>query len=169
MSSCIPLTTKKNGTKTPKATPVSLESNPGTSRSLSSWRVIMPAAKPPSSRSSPSSNASSASANTSTTIQRTASCELFSIVCSNSRSAGDLERTASSATATASPTKPSRISALWIALWVDRISVSSRIGPNSPTAPAASRYVPSRVRSSPLSDSTGISVPIAVVASAEPV
>ena len=105
MSSCMPLTTKKNGTNTPKATPVSLESNPGTSRSLSSWRVIIPAAKPPSSRSSPSSNASSASAKTSTTIQRTASCELFSIVCSNSRSAGDLDRTANSATATASPTK----------------------------------------------------------------
>jgi hypothetical protein len=52
---------------------------------------------------------------------------------------------------------------------VESTSVSSRIGPNSPTAPAASRYVPKRVRISPLSDSTGISVPIAVVASAEPV
>ena len=56
-----------------------------------------------------------------------------------------------------------------MAPWVDRISVNSRIGPNSPTAPAASRYVPIRVRNSPWSDRMGISVPIAVVASADPV
>ena len=97
-SSCMPLTTKKNGTNTPNATAVSLESNPGTSRSLSTWRVIMPAAKPPSSRSSPSSDASSASAKTSTTIQRTASCELDSIVRSNSGSVCVEDRTASEAT-----------------------------------------------------------------------
>ena len=45
----------------------------------------------------------------------------------------------------------------------------SRMGPNSPMAPAASRKVPKRVRSRPLSLRIGISVPIAVVASAEPV
>ena len=125
--------------KTPKATAVSLESNPGTSRSLSTWRVITPAAKPPSSRSSPSSEASSASANTSTTIQRTASCELFSIVCSNSGSVRDEERTASTATATASATKLIRMSGVVHRACVESTSVSSRIGPNSPTAPAASR------------------------------
>ena len=32
-----------------------------------------------------------------------------------------------------------RISALCNALWVESTSVSRRIGPNSPTAPAASR------------------------------
>jgi len=73
------------------------------------------------------------------------------------------------ATPTARPTNAIRISALCTVLWLDRISVSSRIGPNSPTAPAASRYVPKRVRISPLSDRMGSSVPIAVVASADPV
>ncbi len=51
----------------------------------------------------------------------------------------------------------------------DSTSVTSRIGPNSPVAPAASRNVPKRVRSSPASSRIGISVPIAVVAMAEPV
>ena len=74
--------------------------------------MIRPAAKPPSSRSRPRSDASSASANTSTTIQRTASCELFSIVRSNSGSVRPAERTASTATATASATNATRISAL---------------------------------------------------------
>ena len=54
-------------------------------------------------------------------------------------------------------------------LSAERNSVSSRIGPNSPTAPPASRYVPKRDFSWPVSDRTGMSVPIAVVASAEPV
>jgi hypothetical protein len=36
-------------------------------------------------------------------------------------------------------------------------------------APPASRYVPKRERSCPLSDRMGMSVPIAVVARAEPV
>ena len=76
----IPLTTKKNGTKTPNAIAVSLESKLGSSADLSTWRVIRPAANPPSSRSSPSSKASRASAKTSTRIQRTASCELLSSV-----------------------------------------------------------------------------------------
>ena len=60
-------------------------------------------------------------------------------------------------------------SARSIASWVESTSVSSRIGPNSPIAPAASRKVPKRVRSSSSSRRIGISVPIAVVASAEPV
>ena len=95
MSSCIPLTTKKNGMKTPKATAVSLESNPGTSCFLSTWRVIRPAAKPPSSRSRPELvRRAAASANTSTTIQRTASWELFSSVRSNSGSVRCDDRTA---------------------------------------------------------------------------
>ena len=94
----MPLTTKKNGMKTPNATAESFESNAGTSRVLSTWRVITPAANPPSSRSRPSSEASSARANTSTTIQRTASCELFSSVRSNSGTDRLEDRTATSAT-----------------------------------------------------------------------
>ena len=79
------------------------------------------------------------------------------------------DRTATTATPTASATNAIRIAAWWIALPVERASVTSRIGPNSPTAPAASRNVPNRVLSSPLSDRIGMSVPIAVVAIAEPV
>ena len=108
-SSCIPLTTKKKGMKTPNATAESFESNAGTSRVLSTCRVIRPAAKPPSSRSRPSSEASRASANTSTTIQRTASCELFSSVRSNSGRVRSDDRTAISATPTASATNAIRI------------------------------------------------------------
>ena len=52
---------------------------------------------------------------------------------------------------------------------VEKTSVISRIGPNSPIAPAASSFVPKRVRSSPASLRMGMSVPMAVVAIAEPV
>ena len=111
--------------------------------------MIRPAANPPSRRSSPSLLASSASAKTSTTNQRTASCELDSTVRSNSASVCPDERTATTATATATRTNATRISALCSALCVERTSVSSRIGPNSPTAPAASRYVPKRAAQLP--------------------
>ena len=131
--------------------------------------MISPAANPPSSRSRPSSDASSASANTSTTIHRTAIWELFSSVRSSSGTERPEDRTASSATPIASATNTIRIAAWWSALPEERISVISRIGPNSPTAPAPSSSVPNRVLSSPLSDRIGISVPIAVVAMAEPV
>jgi len=135
----MPLTTKKNGTKTPNATAASFESKNGISRARSVCRVIRPAANPPRSRSRPSSEASSASANTSTTIHRTASCELVSIVRSSIGTVRPADRTASTATPTASATNATRIAAWWMALPVERISVTSRIGPNSPTAPAASR------------------------------
>jgi hypothetical protein len=153
---------------TPNATAVSFESNAGISRVARTCLVMRPAAKPPSSRSRPRWEATSASAKTSTTIQRTASCELVSIVRSNNGIVSDAERTARTATVTARATKAIRISALCSALCVERTSVSSRIGPNSPTAPAARRYVPNLVRSSPVSERTGIRVPIAVVASADP-
>ena len=135
----MPLTTKKNGTKTPKATAVSFESKQRDLARGDTWRVIRPAANPPSRRSSPRSEATSASANTSTTNQRTASCALVSIVRSITGIVRSAERTASTATPTASATNATRISALCNALWVESTSVSSRIGPNSPTAPAASR------------------------------
>ena len=112
MSSRMPLITKKNGMKTPNATAVSLESNAGSSRSLRTCRVIMPAANPPRSRSSPRSAASHASRNTSTTIQRTPSCELASIVRSSIGIVRSAERTASTATSTATATNPIRSRAL---------------------------------------------------------
>jgi hypothetical protein len=47
--------------------------------------------------------------------------------------------------------------------------VTARIGPNSPTAPAAVRKPPNRVPSRPRSRSIGSSVPIAVVVMASPI
>ena len=47
--------------------------------------------------------------------------------------------------------------------------MTRRMGPNSPAVPAASRKVPNLVDISPASRRIGISVPIAVVAIAEPV
>ena len=73
------------------------------------------------------------------------------------------------AVATAIATNSSRMSAFEIVPLVENTSVISSIGPNSPIAPAPSRYVPKRVRSSPASLRIGMSVPIAVVAIAEPV
>jgi hypothetical protein len=105
----------------------------------------------------------------SATIQRTASWELLSSVRSKSGNVRSEERTANTATETASAMNAIRISPLCTVPWLERMSVSSRIGPNSPTAPAASRYVPKRVRSSPVSDRIGMSMPIAVVARADPV
>ena len=132
-------------------------------------RVISPATKPPISRSSPSSWASATRPNTSSTAIRTASW----LDCSSERSSNGqpwkAPRTAASATSTASTMKTIRITASWTGWVVESTSVTSRIGPNSPIAPAASRSVAKRVRISPASRRTGISVPIAVVASAEPV
>jgi hypothetical protein len=98
----------------------------------------MPAANPPRRRSRPSLNARKASANTSATIQRTASWELLSSVRSNSGNVRADERTAKTATLTARATNAIRMRALCSVPWLDRSSVSRRIGPNSPTAPAAS-------------------------------
>ncbi len=76
---------------------------------------------------------------------------------------------ANTAATTASAMNSTRIAALWSGLVVERTSVTRRIGPNSPVAPAARSSVPNGVCSSPASRSIGISVPIAVVANAEPV
>jgi len=80
-----------------------------------------------------------------------------------------VEWTAKMPVNTARMTKSSRITASRAGCRVVSTNVMSRIGPNSPIAPAASSWVPKRVRSSPESRRIGISVPIAVVASAEPV
>ena len=107
--------------------------------------------------------------NTSRTATRTAAWPLDSIVRSSAPHVDPIDRTATTAVPTASSTKTMRMTALCRLLCDDSTIVIRRIGPNSPTAPAARRYVPNRVRSSPASRRIGNSVPIAVVASAEPV
>ena len=154
---------------TPNATALSLESKPGTSCLRSTCLVIMPAANPPSSRSRPRSDASSPSANTSTTIHRTASCELFSIVRSNSGIVRPDERTATQRP----PPPPARRTRPGSPRCEPR---SASRAPASAAGPARTRRqrqpragtCRTRVFSSPVSESTGSSVPIAVVASAEP-
>ena len=135
----MPLVTKKNGIKNPKPTAVSFDSSTVTSRPLSASRVTIPATNPPSSTSSPSVPASATSPNTSTTAIRTASWLLDSSVRSSSGQPRHADRTDTTASATAMPTNASRMNVSWTGFWPDRISVTSRIGPNSPAAPAASR------------------------------
>ena len=117
----------------------------------------------------PSEPASPTSPNTSTTARRTPSWLLDSNVRSTTGHPRVESRIETSARPIARTTNAMRITASWSGCDVDRIRVMSRIGPNSPTAPAASRKVPKRVGSSPESRMIGIRVPIAVVASAEPV
>ena len=172
MSTFIPLTTKKNGTNTPKATAVSFESNAGQLvPSAAPGAVIMPAAKPPSSRSSPSSNASSASANTSTTIHRTASwrARLHRALHQRQRplrrAHGEHARPP-----TASAMKATRITALWSGALgredqrqqQDRPELAHRARRQQVGAEAGAQLArcPTAI---------GISVPSAVVAIAEPV
>ena len=102
-------------------------------------RAITPATNPPSSRSSPSELASAPSANTVTTATRMASWPLVSSVRSSSSQPRPTPRTAPTAAMTAITTKAIRISAFDSAPLVEKTSVISRIGPNSPIAPAASR------------------------------
>ena len=104
--------------------------------------VIRPAANPPSRRSSPSLFGAAPTRRRGRRTTGPPAAKLDSTVRSNSGSVRSDERTATMATATATRTNATRIRALSSALCVERTSVSSRIGPNSPTAPAASRYVP---------------------------
>ena len=131
--------------------------------------MIRPAANPPSSRSRPSSDASSASANTSTTIQRTASCELFSIVRSNSGivRAGRAHREHRDAHRERDERDQDQ-RVVQRALrredqrqQQDRAELADRAGREQVGAEP-------RVAARRVSERTGISVPIAVVASAEP-
>ncbi len=130
---------------------------------------MIPATNPPSRMSSPSSPASATIPNTSTTAMRTAACPLDSMVRSSALQPVLIERTPTRAARTATTTNAVRMTALVSVLCDVRTSVISRIGPNSPTAPAPSRKRPKRVISSPASRRMGIRVPRAVVASAEPV
>ncbi len=54
------------------------------------------------------------------------------------------------------------------ALWPDRRTATARIGPNSPTAPAARTNVPNRESRSPVSRRIGSTVPSAVVVKIRP-
>ncbi len=165
----MPLTVKKNGISSPKPTAESFDSSTVTSWPRTAIRVIIPATKPPRTTSRPSSAARAARPNTSNAASRTASWLLASIERSSAPQPTGAVRTETRAMTIASAMNSSSGNARLIASWVERTSVSSRIGPNSPIAPAASRNVPKRVRSSSSSRRIGIRVPIAVVASAEPV
>ena len=88
--------------------------------------------------------------------------------CSVATIRGGWGREAMSATATASTTnRMSRVA--WVpGLSAPSSTVTATIGPNSPAAPAATRYLPNPVSSSPRSRSIGCSVPMAVVVRASP-
>ncbi len=161
--------TKKKGTKKPKPTAVSFDSKTASSRPFSAMRTIIPATKPPSRTSRPSSLASRTRPKTSTTVIRTASWLLASKVRSSAGQPRQASRTEVSARTRAIADEAIRITASCSGCLAESTRVISRIGPNSPTPPAASRKVPNLVFSSPLSRRIGIRVPIAVVAIAEPV
>ena len=135
----MPLVTKKKGTKKPNPTAVSFDSKIVSSWPFSAVRVISPATKPPSRTSRPSWLASRTRPKTSTTVTRTASWLLASKVCSSAGQPRQASRTEAIATASARMTKAIRIAASCSGLSVERTRVTSRIGPNSPAPPAASR------------------------------
>ena len=136
----MPLVTKKKGTKKPNPTAVSFDSKTVQLVALAApARTIIPATKPPSRTSRPSLPASRTRPKTSTTVTRTASWLLASKVRSSAGQPRQASRTETSATASARATKAIRIAASCRGWSVERKSVTSRIGPNSPTPPAASR------------------------------
>jgi hypothetical protein len=118
---------------------VSFDSNTDTSRPRRVSRAMIPAANPPSSRSSPSFAASATSAKMSTTARRTASWLLDSSVRSSACQPSGSDLTATSAAATARVMNATRMTALFRLPPVERTSVISSSGPNSPTAPAPRR------------------------------
>ena len=99
----------------------------------------MPATKPPSRRSSPRSLARPASPKISTITRRTGSWLLVSSAFSATGQPRAANRTDAAATATASTANPASTSASVSGRPVERTTVTRTIGPNSPTAPAASR------------------------------
>ena len=136
----MPLTTKKNGMKKPYPTAVSFDSNTWTSRPFSAIRAITPATNPPSSRSRPSDDGQRAERedgdDRDPDRQLTTGLEraLEQLPAAPDSTHGDHRRAT-----TATTTKTSRITAFSAAPLVENTSVTSRIGPNSPIAPAASR------------------------------
>ena len=99
---------------------------------------MMPATKPPSRRSRPSSAASATSPNTSTTANLMASWVLVSSVPSSGASRANRAHGHQRDTTAMRDEgqQDQRRASGWV---VESHSVISRIGPNSPTAPAASR------------------------------
>ena len=136
----IPLSTKKNGIRKPNPTAVSFDSNsssscPRSARARSSRRRSRPAAgraRAPSKRTRPK---------TSTVEIRTASWLLASSVRSSTGNPRQASRTEVSASSRAMRMKAIRITASCSGWVVERTSVISRIGPNSPTAPAPEQVV----------------------------
>ena len=129
----------------------------------------MPATKPPSSRSSPSSEASATRPNTSTTARRTASWLEVSNVRSTSGQPCHAERTASTPVNTARATNSEQDQRL-----VQRMAAGEDEGEQEDRAELAdaarSKQVGAEARTQlPASRRIGISIPIAVVAIAEPV
>ena len=100
---------------------------------------MIPAANPPSSRSRPSFAASATRAKISTTANRTAAWLLDSSVRSSACQPWGSDLTAASAAATATATNATRMTALLRLPPVERTSVMSSNGPNSPIAPAPGR------------------------------
>ena len=74
-----------------------------------------------------------------TTAIRIGSCELVSSEPSNVSQPAPIQRIAKTAARTATAMKSIRIRPLVSGVSVEKKKVISRIGPNSPTAPAASR------------------------------
>ena len=109
-------------------------------------------------------------ANTASTVSRIISCPLVSSERSRNVQWRPTAPVASNAAITARATKPtSRSASVAVSDVEPSSSVTIRIGPNSPAAPTASTWLPNRVSSCFVSRSSGISVPSAVVAMAEPV
>ena len=169
-SSRIPLTTKKNGMKTPNATAVSFESNTGISRVWSTWRVIRPGGEPAEQqveaevggeqREREHEHDDPAHGELRARLERA----LEQRHRARRRAHGehrdaDRERDeARSGSARCASRSRSR----------GRASAAGSARTRRPRRRRAGS-VPNRVFSSPVSDRIGISVPIAVVASAEPV
>ena len=164
-----PLTMKNTGMRKPKPMASSRGVSASDCSGLSASRAIMPAANAPSRLSRPRSAATTTSATISRMMMRTGNwVEVDRWRWSISTSLGGWGRDASAATPTARPAKMINRTASTPALWALSSSVTARIGPNSPTAPAAVRKCPKRVSSMPRSRSIGSSVPMAVVVSASP-
>ena len=166
----MPLVTKKNGIRSPKPTASSFDSKRSSSLPLSTVCTSRPAANAPRMTSSPRSAASTTRANTDSTVSRTGSCPLvFSERSRNSQ----LRPTAPVAIVAASTATTTNATSSSASVAVSDVAPSSsvtiRTGPNSPTAPTASTWLPLGVSSWWVSRSSGISVPSAVVAIAEPV
>ena len=165
----MPLVTKKKGISRPNPTASSLGSNSSASRPCVSSRTIPPAANAPRITSRPRSAAITTSPNSSSTVRRTGTWPLVSMLRSMNSHPRPTARIERSAASTASTTKTaSRSSCVDGSDCEPSSTVTISTGPNSPTAPTPSTNRPSRVSSLSASRRTGRIVPSAVVDIAEP-